>query len=139
MAAKIKKEGSKSEILLEFQLGCLNAPRPQREFMFDTENKRKWRFDFAWPEKKLAVECEGVTSYGKSLGRHQTAKGYSADLDKYNAATMQGWHILRFNQEHVKSGQAVSMIMVFLAAKVENPWHKGMYGSADRSAINRGS
>ena len=35
----------------------LNLPAPVPEFRFHPE--RKWRFDFAWPEHKIAVEQEG--------------------------------------------------------------------------------
>jgi very-short-patch-repair endonuclease len=58
-----------------------------RELVFYPE--RKWRFDFAWPGAMLALELEGV-------GRHQTFIGYRNDCEKYNAATLLGWRVLRF-------------------------------------------
>lgn len=57
---------------------------------------RRWRFDFAWPDDRIAVELEGVVWRGK--GRHQTAKGYAADCEKYNRAALLGWIVLRFTQ-----------------------------------------
>lgn len=60
---------------------------PEREYRFHP--KRRWRFDFAWPSVKVAVEIEG-------RGRHQTFTGYRADLEKYNEAVQLGWRILRF-------------------------------------------
>lgn len=50
---------------------------------------RKWRFDFAFPYVKVAVEIEG-------RGRHQTVVGTRQDCEKYNAATLLGWRVLRF-------------------------------------------
>lgn len=60
---------------------------PEREYKFHPE--RRWKFDFAWPDVKLAVEVEGQ-------GRHQTFIGFRRDCDKYNAALALGWRVLRF-------------------------------------------
>lgn len=51
--------------------------------------ERGWRFDWAFPGQKLAIEIEG-------WGRHQTYTGYRGDCEKYNAAVLHGWRILRF-------------------------------------------
>jgi very-short-patch-repair endonuclease len=50
---------------------------------------RRWRFDFALPSQKLAIEIEG-------RGRHQTVAGTRADCEKYNEAARLGWRVLRF-------------------------------------------
>lgn len=68
---------------------------------------RDWRFDFAWPEAKVAVEIDGgqwkpiyrrdgSVSYG---GRHNTPEGFRRDCEKLNAATLLGWVVLRFTGE----------------------------------------
>jgi hypothetical protein len=62
-------------------------PEPDREHMFHAG--RRWRFDFAWPEVKLAVEIEG-------RGRHQNVVGFRKDAEKYNTAIALGWRVLRF-------------------------------------------
>ena len=54
---------------------------------------RRWRFDYAWPEKYLAVEIEGGTWVG---GRHTRGVGYEKDCEKYNTAVSLGWRVLRF-------------------------------------------
>ena len=56
---------------------------------------RRWRFDFAWPDAMVAVEIEGVTSYGSHIGRHQSAKGFEADAEKYERALELGWTVYR--------------------------------------------
>ena len=64
---------------------------PVQEYQFHPV--RKWRFDFAFPEHKVAVEIEGGT-FGKS--RHTTGTGYEKDCEKYNAAVLNGWKVFRF-------------------------------------------
>lgn len=54
---------------------------------------RKWRFDFAIVEKRVAVEFEGLVS---AKSRHTTLTGYTNDCSKYNAAALLGWKVLRY-------------------------------------------
>ena len=54
---------------------------------------RKWRFDFAIPEKKVALGYEGVMS---AKARHTSVTGYTKDAEKYNAAALLGWKVLRY-------------------------------------------
>ncbi len=55
---------------------------------------RSWRFDFAIPSLKLAVEFEGGVFYHNS--GHKTAKHYTKDTEKYNRAASMGWKVLRY-------------------------------------------
>src|SRR5260363_408002 len=52
----------------------MSVPEPQREYRFDA--MRRWKFDFAWPNWKIAVECEGGIW---TQGRHTRALGFEAD------------------------------------------------------------
>ena len=72
-------------------LRALGLPEPVPEYRFAPP--RRWRFDYAFPEFKLAVEIEGGAWI---RGRHTRGKGFLADLEKYNAATLLGWSILRY-------------------------------------------
>ena len=56
-------------------------------------DNRKFRFDFAIPKYKIAIEYDGIMS---SKARHTTITGYSKDTEKYNLATVNGWRILRY-------------------------------------------
>lgn len=56
-----------------------------REYKFHSE--RRWRFDFAWPSRKVAVEIDG-------RGRHQTVVGTRNDCEKHNTACLLGWVVL---------------------------------------------
>jgi very-short-patch-repair endonuclease len=58
-----------------------------REYVFHPE--RKWRFDFAFPSVKLAIEIQG-------RGKHQTIAGVRADCEKHNEALRLGWRVLWF-------------------------------------------
>lgn len=73
---------------------------PQREYLFARVLGRKWRFDFAWPERLVAVELEGLT-HGEG-GRHQRVAGFAVDCEKYNSAVMLGWRVLRFTARDLK-------------------------------------
>lgn len=89
------------------QLHGAGFPEPEVEWKFD--DSRAWRFDFAWPDMHppLAVEIEGGVFSG---GRHVRGVGYSRDLEKYNAAALAGWTVLRFTTRQVASGLALATI-----------------------------
>lgn len=82
---------------------------PVREYRFHPS--RKWRFDYAFPEHKLAIEIEGGVWTG---GRHTRGSGFVKDLEKYNQAVLLGWRVLRFSGQMVKSGEALASITTML-------------------------
>lgn len=53
---------------------------------------RKWRFDLANIENKIAIEIEGGVY---ANGRHTRASGFIKDMEKYNNATALGWRLIR--------------------------------------------
>jgi very-short-patch-repair endonuclease len=61
-----------------------------KEFKFHPV--RKWRFDYAIPEHKIALEVEGGVWSG---GRHTRPQGFLGDIEKYNTATLMGWRVFR--------------------------------------------
>ncbi len=81
-----------------FSLLAPEAPAPVREYTFAPP--RRWRFDFAWPEARVAVEVEGGTW---DRGRHTRGAGYAGDCAKYNAAVLGGWRVLRFTSDMLYS------------------------------------
>lgn len=101
---------SKPEALLSLQLRATKIEPPATEYMFHPE--RRWRFDFAWPSRRIAVEIEGGIATG---GRHVRPAGFREDTVKYNEATLAGWHLLRVLPEDVKSGRALLLIERALA------------------------
>jgi very-short-patch-repair endonuclease len=81
----------------------------EREYKFNVS--RKWRFDFAFPDKKIAVEIEGGTW---KQGRHTRGAGFEKDCEKYNQAVLDGWRVLRFTSGMVYSGKAIETILKIL-------------------------
>lgn len=82
---------------------------PEREYRFHPS--RRWKFDFAFPALKIAVEIEGGAW---SNGRHNRGSGFRADLEKYNTALLLGWSVFRFTTEMVQSGHAIDTILPLL-------------------------
>lgn len=89
-----------------------NMPEPIAEFQFHPT--RRWRFDYAWPVVKVALEVEGglygrgkkcsVCGQRKGMG-HSSVSGMLRDIEKYNEALLHGWRVLRVvpDQLHTKA------------------------------------
>lgn len=69
-------------------------PRPARNYRF--LETRYWRADFAWPAYRVIVELEGGV---RNRGRHVRPEGYAGDIEKYNAAALAGWIVLRYTAD----------------------------------------
>jgi hypothetical protein len=91
------------------QMRMIGLPEPKREVRFHPT--RKWRFDLAYPNRFIAIECEGQ-SFGSpdEQSRHTSHAGFRNDCDKYNFAALAGWKVLRFTTDHIKSGRALRTI-----------------------------
>lgn len=92
-------------------LGC--DPAPTREHLFAAP-ARKWRFDFAWPALRLAVEIEG--GIWQTLSRHTHAATFVKDAEKYNAAAMMGWRVLRYDTKAVDDWTAAREVVEMVKA-----------------------
>lgn len=66
-----------------------SIPQPTYEFVFAPP--RKWRFDLAWPEHKLALEVQGGLFVG---GGHNRGAYMVQEHEKRNRAALNGWRIL---------------------------------------------
>ncbi len=64
---------------------------------------RRWRFDLAWPARRLAVEVDGG-QWMAGGGRHNT----DADREKLNAAAIAGWRVLRYSPRQLRDISRVS-------------------------------
>jgi hypothetical protein len=80
-------------------------PAPIREYRF--ARPRRWRFDYAWPAHQLALEIEGGTWCG---GRHVRGMGYEGDCEKYNAAALLGWTVLRVTTGMLRDRRALALL-----------------------------
>lgn len=92
------KKVSMFETLVFYRIRTAKLPEPVREHRFHLI--RKWRFDFAWPDQKVALECEGGVW---TRGRHTRGKGFNSDCEKYNAAVLEGWKVLRYTPDQINN------------------------------------
>jgi len=95
---------------LDFQIRAYGLPAAVLEYRFHPE--RRWRFDFCWPQQKVALEVEGGIW---TNGAHNRGQHFISDCDKYNNATLAGWKVFRVTGSHIKSGDAVELVKRALA------------------------
>ena len=76
-----------------------------KEYQFHP--KRKWRFDYAFPEHKIALEVEGGVW---TQGRHTRPQGFLGDIEKYNTATLMGWRVFRTTPSELYSNATINLI-----------------------------
>lgn len=126
-------------ITIDSQLRVAGLPVPMTEFRFDPT--RHWRFDYAWPLFKVALEIEGG-AHGRLLvvtdgverragvsvplkagtrirvgGRHQSGPGFEKDIEKYNRGQILGWCILRGTTRQVRDGLTITDVRAALVAR----------------------
>ena len=75
------------------------------EYKFCPE--RRWRFDYAWPSLKIALEVEGGIWTG---GRHTRGKGFLGDLEKYSEAAVRGWCVLRVTPDTLITMDTIELL-----------------------------
>lgn len=68
---------------------------------------RKWRFDYALPLYKIAVEVEGGVW---SLGRHIRPQGFLGDMEKYNTAALLGWRVFRTTPDDLCTKSTLNLL-----------------------------
>lgn len=81
----------------------------EREFKFHPT--RKFRFDFAWPSLRMAVEIDGGTWVA---GRHTRGAGYARDCEKGNEAILLGWKVFHFTTDMVENGVGIATVKEYL-------------------------
>lgn len=108
--AAARRPVSGLEESLALQMRMTGITEPVREYRFIPE--RRWRADFAWPDRCLLVEVEGGHF---TNGRHTRGKGFEADCEKYAEAALAGWRVIRVTGTHIKSGDALEWIRRALA------------------------
>jgi hypothetical protein len=101
------------EEILHFQLKAADlGVEYWREFRFHPS--RKWRFDFAWPDKLVACEIQGGLYV---RGGHSRGLGQEKDCEKLSQAAALGWRVLPVSPRQVKSGEALKWIEAALTLK----------------------
>lgn len=113
---------SQAEETLALHLRAAKLPAGSRQFEFAKSRGRNWRFDFCWPDRSLAVEIEGA--------QHGIKRRFRGDLDKYLAAQLLGWTLLRFSPRQVESGLALDVLFPLL----EGGFVGSVYGAGEKAA-----
>lgn len=103
MSRAVKKD-YKAEFLSQLRLCGL--PAPDKEVRFT--QRRRWRFDFAYVDLKLAIEYQGGV-YHAGMG-HQTVSGMERDCLKFSTAASLGWRVMPINAGMVRRGEAVQLV-----------------------------
>jgi very-short-patch-repair endonuclease len=92
------------EIFLQF-CETMGLSKPVSEYRF--EPLRRWRFDYAFTDAKIAIEVEGGIWTG---GRHTSSAGFIKDMAKYNRAAVLGWRVLRVQPKELLTLATVQMV-----------------------------
>lgn len=106
MATKIPRAPDKYPAMLAQQLAVQNPamPRPVLEHVF--HEGRKFRFDLAWPDRRLAVEVDGSV--------HRIRERFDSDIEKYQLAFLGGWRVLRVSTLQVRKNEACQFVWMAL-------------------------
>jgi hypothetical protein len=100
-----QKESAAVGDTLTAVIRAAGLPAPIREHRFAPP--RRWRFDYAWPAHRIALEVEGGIWTG---GRHVRGRGYEADCEKYSEAALRGWRVLRVTPAMLNDGRALAIL-----------------------------
>lgn len=104
------------EELFQKQLDQLGLPPAKREYRFCPP--RRWRFDFAWPLFKMAVEIQGGTWIH---GRHNRGAGFEKECERRRWCARLGWRVFEFTGKEVKNETAINwMIAQFQAEQLDS-------------------
>jgi very-short-patch-repair endonuclease len=104
-------ESKKWEDRFRAQLNMFNKTLSNNfisEYRFNPN--RRYRFDFAIPDVKTAVEIDGGEHTGQG---HASGKGMAHDNEKINEAITMGWKVFRFTGTQVRDGHAIDFILKY--------------------------
>lgn len=100
-----KSKARQTKLLFDSIMGSMGIPLSTVEYKFHPI--RQWRFDYCYPEKKIALEVEGGVHTG---GRHTSGPGFMKDMEKYNAAVLLGWRVVRTTPENLLKKDTADLI-----------------------------
>ena len=112
-ASSLPSSALERTLLFQVQAARLEVPVCQLRFA----PPRRYRFDLAWPARKLACEINGGVW---TQGRHTRGAGAESDAEKLTLAALAGWRVLVVTGRHIKSGQALNWIEAGLATSARS-------------------
>jgi very-short-patch-repair endonuclease len=107
LAAATPRNESEIERRFAQQIRAAGLPEPEREYYHITG--RDFRLDFAWPDKKLGVEIQGMA--------HRIKSKFHADMEKRILAQLAGWTVLEFSGDMVRHDTAMGWLILMMGRK----------------------
>ena len=99
---------------LDAEIRRLTGLGVEAEYRFHPS--REWRFDFAVPEAKVAIEVEGGVW---NSGRHFRPEGFLRDMEKYNEAAACGWLLIRVTPSDLLNLYTIHLIIRAINNRVQ--------------------
>lgn len=93
---KPRAADQRSRLEAAFEELLLGLPRPVTQHL--PIEGRKWSLDFAWPDRKLGVEVQGMV--------HRIRDKFKRDIEKRANLMLAGWRVLEVDGEAIKDGRA---------------------------------
>jgi len=99
-----KRGPSELELLLAQQISLLELPAPEREWK--AIPGRDFRLDFAWIDRKIGLEVQGMV--------HRIKGRFKNDIEKRALHLLHGWRVLEVSGAEVRSGRAAAWLVTLL-------------------------
>lgn len=98
----------------------LEGPELVREHRFHAT--RRWRFDFAYLQGRIAFEIQGGI-YSPQSG-HRSFEGVQRDYEKINAAQLLGWQVFQLTSGDLKNLEFMQQLVDYTLAQEGRvaPW-----------------
>lgn len=97
---KSPKPRSEIEELMAEQLKVYGLPEPVRQLKYLED--RKFRADFAWPDRMIALEVDGAV--------HRIKGTFQRSFEREYLLKMAGWQVLHVGGNEVRKGIAIEWI-----------------------------
>lgn len=113
--ANSKRKGKSKEVPQVKLLNALRARFPQHRIVSEHNPEiegRKFRIDAAFPDLKIACECDGWQYHGAYLS------GFASNLERQNLLVIHGWRPIRFSAGEIHKNIEECLRVVALA--IEN-------------------
>lgn len=91
-------------------------PMPVTELRFAPP--RRFRFDYAWPAQKIALEEQGGLFSG---GRHTRGAALLNEHEKLNLAALDGWRVLFCTPQTIRSKEMRQTLAMLLGTTEQIP------------------
>lgn len=116
LAEILAAEGVESQLELSLLKKLRRAGLPEGTAQVRGIPGRRFAFDRAWPDHKVAVDVQGAI-YTK--GKHSSGVGIERDTEKACLAALAGWTYLPVTEKQIESGRAVSWIAQALGVRTD--------------------